>query len=88
MWRFHLFTAGPPLLPCVRLCSHHPDALSPSDRDQRRCDIADPPLRRQHVELRRSVPRIQDLHPHAQAADVLFRLRAERTDLGAEAEEQ
>ena len=74
---------------CVRLfSSHHPDALSPADRDQRGRDLADPPLRRQHVELRRGVPRVQDLHPHAQAADVLLRLRAEGADLGAQAEEQ
>lgn len=66
----------------TRLGSPRTDALLPTDRDQRGGDVVDPALRSQHIELRGSVPGIEDLDPHPQAADVPPQLRTDRPYAG------
>ena len=69
------------------LCIHS-DSVPPAKGYQRSRNLADASLRRQQIELRGGIPRVQHLHPDAQVRDALPRLRAERHVVLADAYDQ
>lgn len=78
---------GPYGLPIVST-SRSALALDPSDGNQGTRNFIDAPLRSKQVELRCRISRVNHVHADSERAEVLFRGRSERNDLGADAENE
>ncbi|KAI3475159.1 hypothetical protein L1887_63474 [Cichorium endivia] len=62
--------------------------LLPPKRHKRRSNLLQPPLRRQHIILRRRIPRILHLHPNPQLRQIPPRRRTQRRNARPRAQDQ